>query len=279
MEPWSYELAGRLEEHAVESEVLKGNPLGDPHVRPLWVYVPPGYDDDADRRYPSDLRDPGPDRPARHVAQPLPVPAQLPGARRRAVRERRVAAPRLVVFVDALDVARREPVHRLAGHRALPHVHLRRARALRRRALPDAGGRRAPRDRRQVERRLRRDGRRDAAARRLRRPRHARRRRALRDVLPARLPQVGARAARQLRRLVRSLLGGLPQPSGPVQGDRRQPPERLVHGRLLLGRRGRHRADALRHRRRASCGRRSGSAGSPGTRCGWCRSTPTRSAR
>ncbi len=53
MEPWSYELAGRLEEHAFESEVLKGNPLGDPHVRPLWVYVPPGYDDDADRRYPS----------------------------------------------------------------------------------------------------------------------------------------------------------------------------------------------------------------------------------
>jgi len=53
MEPWSYELAGRFDEHAFESEVLKGNPLGDPHVRPLWVYVPPGYDDDLGRRYPS----------------------------------------------------------------------------------------------------------------------------------------------------------------------------------------------------------------------------------
>ena len=53
MKPWSYELAGRLEEHVVESEVLKGNPLGDPHERPLWVYVPPGYDEDTDRRYPS----------------------------------------------------------------------------------------------------------------------------------------------------------------------------------------------------------------------------------
>jgi putative esterase len=53
MEPWSYELAGRFDEHAFESEVLKGNPLGDPHVRPFWVYVPPGYDDEADRRYPS----------------------------------------------------------------------------------------------------------------------------------------------------------------------------------------------------------------------------------
>jgi S-formylglutathione hydrolase FrmB len=44
VEPWSYELAGRFDEHQFESEVLKDNPLGDPHVRPLWVYTPPGYD-------------------------------------------------------------------------------------------------------------------------------------------------------------------------------------------------------------------------------------------
>ena len=53
MEPWSYDFSGRLEEHSFESELLKGNPLGDPHVRPLWVYLPPGYDADADRRYPT----------------------------------------------------------------------------------------------------------------------------------------------------------------------------------------------------------------------------------
>jgi hypothetical protein len=53
MQPWSYDLAGRFDEHAFESEVLKDNPLGDPHVRPFWVYVPPGYDDEPDRRYPS----------------------------------------------------------------------------------------------------------------------------------------------------------------------------------------------------------------------------------
>ena len=47
--PWSYELAGRFDDHAFESEVLKDNPLGDPHVRPVWVYVPPGYDDSDDR--------------------------------------------------------------------------------------------------------------------------------------------------------------------------------------------------------------------------------------
>jgi hypothetical protein len=53
VQPWSYEVAGRFDEHAFESEVLKDNPLGDPHVRPLWVYMPPGYDDVPDRRYPS----------------------------------------------------------------------------------------------------------------------------------------------------------------------------------------------------------------------------------
>ena len=53
MRPWSTELRGRFDEHAFESEVLAGNPLGDPHVRPLWVYVPPGYDEEPGRRYPS----------------------------------------------------------------------------------------------------------------------------------------------------------------------------------------------------------------------------------
>ena len=51
--PWATTLAGRLDEHAFTSTVLRGNPLGDPHVRPLWVYVPPGYDDAPDQRYPS----------------------------------------------------------------------------------------------------------------------------------------------------------------------------------------------------------------------------------
>jgi S-formylglutathione hydrolase FrmB len=53
MLPWSVELAGRLDEHVFESELLRDNPLGDPRHRPLWVYVPPGYDDEPDRRYPS----------------------------------------------------------------------------------------------------------------------------------------------------------------------------------------------------------------------------------
>src|ERR671939_753565 len=50
---WSADIRGRFDEHVVESELLRGNPLGDPYRRPLWVYVPPGYDDEPERRYPS----------------------------------------------------------------------------------------------------------------------------------------------------------------------------------------------------------------------------------
>ena len=53
MPPWSAELAGTLNEHVIDSELLRDNPLGDPYERPLWVYVPPGYADASARRYPS----------------------------------------------------------------------------------------------------------------------------------------------------------------------------------------------------------------------------------
>ena len=42
MQPWSRGYVGRFDEHVVASEALRGNRLGDPHERPLWVYVPPG---------------------------------------------------------------------------------------------------------------------------------------------------------------------------------------------------------------------------------------------
>jgi hypothetical protein len=44
MRPWFKPLAGSLEEHTIESALLRGNPRGDPHQRPLYVYTPPGYD-------------------------------------------------------------------------------------------------------------------------------------------------------------------------------------------------------------------------------------------
>lgn len=50
--PWGRDWAGRLDEHVIDSQALTGNPLGDPHVRPVLVYTPPGYDA-SERRYPS----------------------------------------------------------------------------------------------------------------------------------------------------------------------------------------------------------------------------------
>src|SRR5215813_14597698 len=53
MLPWSPDLAGRIDEHVITSELLRSNPLGDPCERPLWVYLPPGYSDDPGRSYPA----------------------------------------------------------------------------------------------------------------------------------------------------------------------------------------------------------------------------------
>jgi len=100
MLPWSAELAGQLEEHVIGSELLRDNPLGDPAERPLWVYLPPGYDDDPDRRYPAVYVIQG---YTGHLAmwrnrapfrQPFPETAD-------AMFERGEAPPALVVYVDA----------------------------------------------------------------------------------------------------------------------------------------------------------------------------------
>jgi S-formylglutathione hydrolase FrmB len=100
MLPWSAKLAGRIDEHVITSELLRGNPLGDPNERPLWVYVPPGYDDEPDRRYPAVYviqgytghlamwRNRGPYR------QPFPETAD-------AVFANGEAPPSIVVYVDA----------------------------------------------------------------------------------------------------------------------------------------------------------------------------------
>jgi hypothetical protein len=50
--PWGIEYRGRLDELEIESDALRENPLDDPHVRPVWVWTPPGYEE-SDRRYPS----------------------------------------------------------------------------------------------------------------------------------------------------------------------------------------------------------------------------------
>ncbi len=53
MRPWSCELSGRLVHDEMSSEALVGNPLGDAAVRPLWVYLPPAYQSEPERRFPA----------------------------------------------------------------------------------------------------------------------------------------------------------------------------------------------------------------------------------
>ena len=100
MLPWSAELAGHIDEHVITSELLRGNPLGDPAERPLWVYLPPGYDDEPGRRYPAVYVIQG---YTGHLAmwrnrsvyrQPFPETAD-------AVFANGAAPPAIVVYVDA----------------------------------------------------------------------------------------------------------------------------------------------------------------------------------
>ena len=100
MLPWSSDLAGRIDEHLITSELLRDNPLGDPHERPLWVYVPPAYDTEPDRRFPSVYVIQG---YTGHIAmwrnrqpyrRPFPETAD-------AVFARGDAPPAIVVYVDA----------------------------------------------------------------------------------------------------------------------------------------------------------------------------------
>jgi Putative esterase len=44
---------GHFEQHAIASTALRDNPLGDPAERPLWVYLPPGYHSEPNRRFPT----------------------------------------------------------------------------------------------------------------------------------------------------------------------------------------------------------------------------------
>lgn len=45
-------LRGRLDAIVIESDALRGNPLGDPHAREVLVYTPPSYESSPLRRYP-----------------------------------------------------------------------------------------------------------------------------------------------------------------------------------------------------------------------------------
>jgi enterochelin esterase-like enzyme len=209
MEPWSYELAGRFDEHAFESELLKGNALGDPHVRPLWVYLPPGYDDDPERRYPSiyliqgltGQLDMWRNRTAFRRNFPELVDAMFASGE---------SPPAILVWVDAwtslggsqfVDSPGTGRYHTYIVDELVPFVDARY------RTLPEAGhrgiaGKSSGGYGAMVNPLLRPDvfgGMATHAGDAL-----------FRDVLPAGLPQVGTGAARPVRGLVRQVLAGLP---------------------------------------------------------------------
>ena len=181
MLPWSGDLAGRLDELVIDSEVLRGNPLGDPHERPLWVYVPPGYDDDPSARYPTIYVIQG---YTGHVAmwgnrspfrQPFPETADAVFAGG--------APPCIVVYVDAwtayggsqfVDSPGTGNYHTYLCDEVVPFVDARYRTIADRESRAHHG---------QVQRRVRRDDHPDAAPGRVRRAGHARRRRAVRAVL------------------------------------------------------------------------------------------------
>ena len=136
MLPWGTELAGRLDRETIDSALLRDNPLGDPHERPLWVYVPPGYDESrraATRRvyviqgYTGHVGMWANRTPFR---QPFLETADAVFARGEAPRLRRRVRRRV-------DGVRRLAVRRLARHRPLPLLPVRRGGAVGRRPLPD----------------------------------------------------------------------------------------------------------------------------------------------
>src|SRR5215217_9761677 len=51
--PWERPFHGTLDKLVVESELLAGNPLGDPAHRPLWIYRPPGVERDHPKPLPT----------------------------------------------------------------------------------------------------------------------------------------------------------------------------------------------------------------------------------
>jgi S-formylglutathione hydrolase FrmB len=100
MHPWHAVFAGRLDERSITSDLLRDNPLGDPHERPLLVYTPPGYDDEPERRYPSVYVIQGYSGLVTSWSNRRPFRPSFP-EEADAVFADRAASPAIVVYVDA----------------------------------------------------------------------------------------------------------------------------------------------------------------------------------
>ena len=195
----------------------------------------------------------GADGPARHVAEPCALPHELPGARRRPLRRRRCAARDRSSTSTA---GRRSAAASSSTRRAPASYHT----YLCDEVVPwvDERYRTLARPRPPRHRRASRRGGYGAMVTPMLRPdlfggaRHARRRRALRGLLPAGVPRDRARvcATSTTARYERFWEDFRSRPAL-LEGLRRRAAQRLVHGGLLLGRRGRDRAAAVRPRDRS----------------------------
>ena len=254
----------------------RGQPARRPGRAPARGLRPAGLRRRARAALPVGLRHPGLHGRGADVAQPLAVSPDVPRGRRRAVRRRRRAAVHRRVR-GRVDGVRRQPVRRLARHRAAttPTSATRSCRSST--TATARWRRRAPRHRRQVQRRLRGHDHADAAPGPLRRAGQPRRRRALRALLHPGLRQGRPRAAR-LRRLLRAVLGGLRVAPADEQADRRRPRHDLRRRGSVLGRRGRHRAPPVRPAHGPARRRRLGALAGLGPGAHGARATPTRCA-
>jgi S-formylglutathione hydrolase FrmB len=107
-------LDGDLRVDFVESEALTRNPLGDPSTRPVAVYLPPGYDPQASRRYPSLYVLHGYTGDVNALLSTRPWETNAVQWADRLIRERRML-PALVVLVDGFT--------RLGGSQYLDSIH------------------------------------------------------------------------------------------------------------------------------------------------------------
>ena len=181
-----------------ESRVLAGNPLGDPHVRKLAVWLPPQYDEGAHTRRP---RPPpaGALRSRRlhglgHRAHELEALRRQRAGARGAPRPRAEDGARHLRLPRLLHVARRQPVRELVGDRRVRRLPDAGDHPVRRSRVPHARLARASRLLRQIVRRLRRHHPRHEVREALGRHRRPFGRRLLRLRLPPRLAEHAERA-------------------------------------------------------------------------------------
>ena len=278
--PWERPLHGTLDRLVVESDLLAGNPLGDPAHRPLWVYRPPGVELDHPRPLPAVYVIQG------YTGQIDMWATASPTSRRSWSGSTTCSPPatartRIVAMVDAWTSFGGSQFLDSTLDRAVHELPVRRGRAVRRRALPDRGAPRPPRADRQVLGRLRRHGRPDAAPRGVRR---------------ARLARAGTRCSRPATcpSSRRSRAGCATTSTAPTRRSSTAWPRSTTSTTSASAARWRPTATPPATRptrptrarrccpsrwRRDACWTRSGRNGSPGIPCGWRRATPTRCAR